>query len=51
MQNMPNDGDLESEEEEIVRRDACAIGFIGKPLSYSSFLANAHNHPQVVLIR
>jgi hypothetical protein len=48
---MPDDGSAESKEEEIVRRNACAIGFIGKSLSYSSFLVNAHNHLQVVRIR
>jgi hypothetical protein len=38
MENMLDDGRPESKEEEIVRRDACAVGFIGKPSSYNSVL-------------
>jgi hypothetical protein len=37
MESMPDDGSPESKEEEIVRRDACAVGFIGRP-SYNSIL-------------
>jgi hypothetical protein len=35
MENMPDDDSPESKEEETVRRDACAIGFIGKASSYN----------------
>jgi hypothetical protein len=36
MESIPNDDSPESKEEEIVRRDACANGFIGEP-SCNSF--------------
>jgi hypothetical protein len=41
MENMPDGDSLESKEEETVRRDACAVGFLGKP-SYNSILVNVY---------
>jgi hypothetical protein len=45
MENMPDDDSLESKEEEIVRRNACAVGFIGRPSNNSAFV-NAYDYLQ-----
>jgi hypothetical protein len=38
MEDMPEVGSPESNDEEIVRRNACAAAFIGKPLPCNSVL-------------
>lgn len=50
MENLPDDGSPESKEEEVVRREACANGFIGKS-SCSSVNLNSDDYLQGALTR
>ncbi|KAF7761211.1 hypothetical protein Agabi119p4_10620 [Agaricus bisporus var. burnettii] len=51
MENLPDDGSLESKEEEVVRREACANGFIGgadtTASTLTSFFMAMALHPEV----